>query len=968
MKSRRTMIDLREENRKKLIEVALPLDDINKACAREKSIRHGHPSTLHLWWARRPLAAARAVIFAQIVDDPSAHPALFPTEDDQDRERERLFNIIRDLVLWENTTNEQILNDAREELRKSWRLTCADNAAHPRAKELFDPERLPAFFDPFAGGGSLPLEAQRLGLDSYAADLNPVAVLINKSLIEIPYEFKALQPVNPGARANEARWARQWRAAHGLADDVRYYGNWMREAAERRIGHLYPKIEVTPEMANERADLRPYVGQNLNVVSWLWTRTVRSPNPAFSNVEVPLATTFMLSTKAGKEAYVEPLIGKESYRFSVRAGKPQDLEGASRGTKSGGSHSSFVCLMSGTAMPFEYLRNEFKAGRSGERLMAVIAEAGRRRIYLTPTPEMEEIAGSAHPSWKPEVDISHWPGRTNVVEYGLTQWGDLFTKRQLVALTTFSDLIEEVRHCIERDAIAAGLPNDATALRDGGTGAKAYAEALSVYLALAVDYAANYWSTIATPAEGFIRGTFARQAVPMTWDYAEAPPFGTTSGNWLGGIDWISKALESLSGSAFATAEQADAAVHDVSECKIVATDPPYYDNIGYADLSDFFYVWLRRSLRGTFPRLFDTVATPKADELVASAYRHNGKAAAEKFFLDGMTAAMQRLVEGAHPSIPTTIFYAFKQSETDVSEGTVSTGWETFLESLIRAGFSLTGTWPMRTERGGRTIGINSNALASSIVLVCRPRSNGAQTATRREFLNELKATLPQAVAHLQHGNIAPVDLAQAAIGPGMAVYTRYSRVLDADGGALTVRDALALINEVLDEVLAAQEGDFDAASRFAIAWFEQSGFEEGDTGVADVLARAKNTALNALVRTNIANVHGNKIRLLKPDELNGDWDPANRSGTVWETTHHLLRAFNDGGESAAASLVASIGSAADVVRELAYRLYTIAERKKRASDALSYNALVQSWPEIARLSRDGDHNNGQTDLFGGQ
>lgn len=955
---------------KKLIEVALPLEAINAASAREKSIRHGHPSTLHLWWARRPLAAARAVIFAQMVDDPSSHPDIFKTEKAQEKERQRLFKIIEELVKWENTTNEEVLEQARTEIWKSWRAACAENADHPRARELFDRNKLPAFHDPFAGGGALPLEAQRLGLEAYASDLNPVAVLINKAMIEIPPKFAGKPPVNPEVRRDKSLFAREWKGAQGLAEDVRYYGRWMRDEAEKRIGHLYPKIEITPEMAKERPDLKPLVGRSLTVIAWLWARTVKSPNPAFANVDVPLVSTFMLSTKSGKEAYVEPVIENGDYRFTVKVGKPKDAQRAKRGTKSGGSHSSFLCLMSGTPMPFEYLRAESKAGRMGARLMAIVAEGERGRVYLSPTVEHEAAAQNAQPQWKPEVEISHWPGRTNVVEYGLTRFGDLFTDRQLVALTTFSDLVAEAREQVRRDALAAGLPDDPTPLRDGGTGATAYAEAVAVNLSFAVDKGTDYWSTVCTwhSSKELIRNTFGRQAIPMTWDYSETNPFSDSAGNALSAIDWIQETLWNLPASSVAVARQSDAQTQSVSKDKIISTDPPYYDNIGYADLSDFFYVWLRRSLRPLLPELFATVAVPKSEELVATPYRHGSKEKAEAFFLRGMSLAMRRLVEQAHPGFPVTIYYAFKQSETESAAGTSSTGWETFLDAVIQAGFGISGTWPIRTELGNRMIGSGTNALASSIVLVCRARAADAATATRGEFVAALKAELPQALAHLQRGNIAPVDLAQAAIGPGMAVYTRYKKVLDAKGNPLTVREALALINQILDETLAEQEGDFDSDTRWALAWFQQHGFFEGEFGVADTLSKAKNTSVDGMVRAGILESSRGKVRLLKPSELPDDWDPeSDLRLTAWEMVHHLARTLESGGESAAAALASKLGSKAETARELCYRLYTISERKKRASEALSYNALVQSWPEIMRLARrqDGKTLSMQAEMF---
>jgi putative DNA methylase len=840
-----------DTDNKKLIEVALPLNAINKAAAREKSIRHGHPSTLHLWWARRPLAAARAVIFAQMVDDPSANRDLFPTEKAQEKERQRLFHLIEEIVQWENTTNEAVLQKARDEIWQSWRRACAENADHPRAKELFDRYKLPAFHDPFAGGGALPLEAQRLGLEAYASDLNPVAVLICKAMIEIPPKLVGKPPVNPEAHKGKSLIAREWNGVQGLAEDVRYYGQWMRDEAKKRIGHLYPKIEITAEMAEERPDLKPLVGQKLTVIAWLWARTVKSPNPAFAHVDVPLTSTFMLSTKAGKEAYVEPVIENARYRFTMKVGKPKDAEAAKNGTKLARG-ANFQCLLSGTPIAGDYIKAEGKSGRMGARLMAIIAEGERGRVYLAPTAEHEAVARQAKPEWKPEGDVPARLTGGTCVPYGLTTWGDLFTPRQLVALTTFSNLVGEAREHIERDAIVAGLPNDHRLLRDGGTGATAYAEAVVVYLALSSDRLADRNSSLcgwdlaqaARGREATVRNVLSRQAIPMIWDFAEVNILNETAGGYDSASRAVVRVVERLLVSNKGEATQADASQTDF-RVRVVSTDPPYYDNIGYADLSDFFYVWLRRSLKPVFPDLFATLAVPKTEELVATPYRHGSKEKAEAFFLNGMTQAMRRIAEQAHLAFPVTIYYAFKQSESKSDTGTSSTGWETFLDAVIHAGFAISGTWPMRTELGNRMVSRDTNALASSIVLVCRQRAADAPTATRREFVAALKAKLPQALAHLQRGNIAPVDLAQSAIGPGMAVYTRYSKVLDTQGNPMTVREALALINATLDEALAEQEGDFDADSRWAITWFEENGFKEGEYGRAEQLSKS-NTKLH--------------------------------------------------------------------------------------------------------------------------
>ena len=1463
--------------RKKLIEVALPLEKINIASAREKSIRHGHPSTLHLWWARRPLAAARAVIFAQMVDDPSEYvaelrrdpvayvqaqrtlteqmaawtirrrsfeavsvageravldPGQAPTVEEclADNERQRLFRLIEQLVLWENTTNEDILQQARDEIGKSWRRTCADNQDHPRAAELFNPEKLPGFHDPFAGGGALPLEAQRLGLESYASDLNPVAVLINKAMIEIPPKFAGRPPVNPDLRfeifdlrledkkskIQNPKSQITWKGAAGLAADVRYYGQWMRDEAEKRIGHLYPKVQAIrnpdgsyrhateAEIQNPKSQI-----QNLTVIAWLWARTVNSPNPAFAHVAVPLASTFMLSTKPGKETYVEPVIEGDSYRFTVKVGKPKDAEAAKNGTKLSRG-ANFRCLMSETPIAGDYIKAEGVAGRMGARLMAIVTEGERGRIYLAPTPEHEAIAKQAKPEWQPDVAMPENPRWFSPPFYGLLTFGDLFTPRQLVALNTFSELVQEARERVKRDAFftaegAEGRRVDTSVsdplrssapsavdhdlpLAAGGTGATAYADAVAVYLAFAISRSADRGSNICSwdnsPKMEALRNTFGRQAIPMVWDFAEGNPLSESSGNWMNNVEWGAKTVACLPAHLTSDARQVDATNQTISKDKIVSTDPPYClasgtlimtslgyapieqirvgdqvlthhgrfarvtqtyqrpyqgmlqqikvahtsqpllitdehpiyavqtgacrvgyaaachlscawmrqnngcsarvadqyqlawvesakvkptdlvftpvlqtdlpieqielhdwlpaeqylfidtqlhyhkatprslasreqvltaprryttnttiaitpelgrllgyfvadgyaqvshdggaihftfhtnetdfhadvtnlmehcfelkagkttdnayqynhsvrlnfyskpiatllrtwcytadghkclpdwllhlddhvikaflrgywfgdgscsvkeaiassnspaligqlrlllqrigimarlhirqikptlinrkmavprglqytlhitgtaltrlidqldlpipnhqpsyhreqhgawwaggyllpirkiepvaysgmvynletedhsyvtatgcvhncDNISYADLSDFFYVWLRRTLRTIFPDLFSTLAVPKAEELIANPYRQGGKESSEAFFYNGMALAMRNLSHQTHPAFPITIYYAYKQQETNASEGTSSTGWDGFLTSVIESGFAISGTWPIRTELSNRMIGSGTNALASSIVLVCRPRPANAPTVTRRDFLAALKEELPVALSNMQRGNIAPVDLAQASIGPGMGVFTRYGKVIDATGKALTVREALTLINQSLDEVLAEQEGDFDSDTRWALAWFDQYGFAEGEYGVAETLSKAKNTSVAGMVTAGILTSGVGKVRLLRPEELPANWNPDDDERlTVWEMVHHLVRVLNQG-EQAAANLLAKLGARADIARELAYRLYALCERKKRAAEALAYNGLVQSWPEMLTLAQ---------------
>lgn len=952
---------------KKLIEVALPLDDINAAAAREKSIRHGHPSTLHLWWARRPLAAARAVLFAQMVNDPGGERGYYAgkTKAQADAEREKLFQIIRDLVKWENTNNEEVLERARADIRKSWRETCELNKGKPG----FDPDKLPAFHDPFAGGGAIPLEAQRLGLESYASDLNPVAVLINKAMIEIPPKFAGRKPVGPIPKGEKQQKLHEdWSGARGLAEDVRRYGHWMREQAEQRIGHLYPKVKITAEMASARPDLKHHVGDELTVIAWLWARTVKSPNPACSQVDVPLASSFILSSKAGKEAWVEPIIEGDRYRFAIRVSTPPPA--AKEGTKL--ARANFACVLSGTPIPGDYIKAEGKAKRMGARLMAIVAEGTRGRVYLDPTDGAEAVAGQAKPTWKPEGEIAARMTGGNCTPYGLTSWGDLFTPRQLVALTTFSDLVTEARDKVIQDAKAAGIADDGLGLDAGGTGATSYGDAVAVYLGFAVDKMADYNSTLVawSPTRDQAKTTFGRQALPMIWDYTEVNAFAGFAGDFAVSIEGIAKTPASLGGNVLAgRALNADAQSQTISSDKVISTDPPYYDNIGYADLSDFFYVWMRRTLRAFYPRLFSTLAVPKAEELVATPYRHGGPDAAEAFFLSGMTAAIHSLAEQAHAAFPTSIYYAFKQSET-LEAGTANTGWETFLEAVIAAGFGISGTWPMRTERAVRSIGIGTNALASSIVLICRKRDVGAETISRRDFQRQLREQMPESLETMIGGTtgqspIAPVDLAQAAIGPGMAIFSKYAAVLNQDGTSMSIHDALILINREITEYLTPDAGSFDADTLFCNGWFEQYGWSAGPFGEANTLAQAKGTSVPGVEQAGVIESGGGKVRLYRWAEYEAGWDPrADTRNPIWESTHHLIRALNQQGESEAGALLAAMPDKAEPIRQLAYHLYTLCERKKWADDARAYNELITAWHAIVAASHETGHRDTQSQL----
>jgi putative DNA methylase len=952
--------------KKKLIEVALPLEAINKEAAREKSIRHGHPSTLHLWWARRPLAACRAVLFASLVDDPSECVAELMQDSAKRRaaekdlrgrkklwdemtavlekaraggisapppgpepklaeiiaeiERERLFEIIRELVKWDNSTNPRVIDAARAEIMRS----CNGKP--------------PPVYDPFCGGGSIPLEAQRLGLEAHASDLNPVPVLINKALIEIPPKFASKPPVNPEAQKKLSA-SGSWKGAQGLAEDIRYYGQWMRDEAEKRIGHLYPKVNLPKELG----------GGEATVIAWLWARTVASPNPAAKSAHVPLVRSFWLSTKVGKKVWIEPVVDHPamSYHFEIRTGVPKDETAIKNGTKTARG-ANFKCVLTGTPIPGDYVKSEGRAGRLNTTLMAVVVEGATGRLYLPPDAHQQSVAYSANPQWTPDQQLPDDPRNIWCIPYGITHFKHLFTNRQLVTLATLCDLVPDVHKRITVDS---------------GTRA-AYADAVTTYLAFGISKSLTRNCTLAIWERGMNRlaGGLGRQAIQMQWDFAETNPFAGAGGDFIGTVESLCEVLDKLTPGKPGMVVQKEAQLLDEIEQVCFSTDPPYYDNISYADLSDFFYVWLRRSIGFVYPSLFQTVVTPKSSELVATPQRFEGdKQRAQDFFETGLSSVFSAMRKTAHPDYPTTVFYAFKQAEDDsdedndesLNEGRASTGWETMLAGLIQAGFSIDGTWPIRSE-ATNALKKDINALASSIVLVCRPRPQTADSVSRRDFLAALKRELPDALRAMQKSNIAPVDLAQAAIGPGIAVFSRYARVLETDGSGMTVRAALTEINKSLDEVLAEQEGEFDADTRWALAWFDQNGFNEGAYGVAETLCTAKNTSVQGMRDAGILEAKGGKVRLLKKEELDADWNPAMDSRlTIWEVTHHLIRRLEQG-ESGAAELILQLGAKAEIARDLSYRLYTICERRKWAQEAIGYNALVISWSDVQRLAQE--------------
>lgn len=900
----------------KLIEVAIPLEDINKESAREKSIRYGHPSTLHLWWARRPLAACRAVLFAQLVDDPSAHPEKFQSEEDQKAERERLFGIVRRLVKWENIHDQALLAEARTEIWNS----CDGNP--------------PPILDPFAGGGSIPLEAQRLGLEAHASDLNPVAVLINKALIEIPPRWAGCPPIFPGA----AETANTWPGATGLAEDVRRYSQWICDEAENRIGYLYPQAKL-PD------------GTEATVIAWIWARTVTCPNPACGGT-MPLVRSFWLGKKKGKERYVEPLRDGKRVRFEIRGphGTPREGTVGRKGA---------ICLLCGMPVPLTYVRAEGKAGRMGAQLMAIAAEGVRQRIYLPANDEHIKAADVNRPDHVPDEELPRNPRDFKTPNYGMVTFADLFTNRQLTALTTYTDLVRKARDRVLADATAAGLSGRGR-LVAGGTGSEAYADAVCVYLTLAGSRISSTNSSLCRwrPDAGkeSVNDTFSRQALPMVWDFAEGCPFADGPPAYSWSTSWIVRVLQGLQCSIAGIAEQRDAIDVALNKCLVVATDPPYYDNVGYADLSDFFYVWIRSSLGGVYPELMGTVLTPKDGEIVANAFRHGGPGQAKRFFERRFEEVFIRIREGTPDGYPISFFYAYKQAETDGDGNYASTGWETLLEGMLKVGWAVTATWPVRTELGNRMLSIGSNVLASSIILACRPRAATAKVTDRRGLIAALRAELPEALVKLQQGSIAPVDLPQAAIGPGMAVFSRYARVNEPNGSAMRVRTALTLINQVLDEVLSQQEGDFGADTRWCLEWFKGYGFDEGPFGAAETLSKAKNTSIAGLERAGVLRSRGGRVRLLSVRDIPGDYGPG-RDDRVseWEIVLHLAKRLSEQGGEAGAQLMLAAKAVVDVdaVRELAYLLFSVAEKRGWAEAARLFNCLGTSWSDMADQSR---------------
>lgn len=919
--------------RKKLIEVSLPLDAINAASAREKSIRHGHPSTLHLWWARRPLAACRAVLFAQLVDDPSSCEDEFPTVEEQDRERDRLHGIIEAMVPWEASSNETILHAARYEIARSVArnggpVLPPDWKGQAHAGKVIDylQQHAPPVHDPFSGGGSIPLEAQRLGLRARGSDINPVAVLIGKALVESPQKFAGMGPVNP-----EADRHKTWKDAQGLADDVRYYGRWMRDEAEKRIGRFYPKVKLPS-------------GAEATVIAWLWARTIPSPDPRVQGTHVPLVSSFIISAKKGKEAIVVPVVDRTtwSYRYEVKTNpSSEELENAKAGTKAARG-ANFVCLLTGAAIDDRHVKAMAKSGKMSAELMAVVAEGQKGRLYLAPDDQQRAAANVPEPEWKPDYPISRHPQYIGVAPYGFELFTSLFSDRQLLLLSTLCDATSDVAQLVQEQCRLQGRSED-------------YAQLVTTCVAFLITQTANHSSTICgwNSANAQMRSTFSRQALSMTWDYAECNFFSESSGSFESLSSRMNKSFDGIHPVGVGEVFQASAP-NAIDRDATFSTDPPYYDNIPYADLSDFFYVFLRHALGDKYPELFRRVLVPKDEELVADVKRHGGRANAEKFFMDGMSDVFRQMA-GRSCDNPISIYYAFRQSETG-EEGMTSAGWASFLQAINDAGLVIDGTWPLRTEKPGRTRAIEANALASSIVLACRRREEGAERITRADFLRRLRAEMPDGLAKIRAAGVGPTDIQQAAIGPGIGIFTRHSAVLNPDGSEMTVRDALKLVNQVREELASEAQGDYDPPTRFAIDWFIVHGHKPARSGDAITMANAIGLGLGDLERAGIFKTGEGKAELMERGNLKADWSPGtDRYPTAWEACQHLIRRLEsaEGGIDAAAALFAELGDLAEPAHQLAFRLYDICNNKGWAAEAQPYNNLIQEWPVIEERSR---------------
>ena len=915
--------------RKKLIEVNIPLQSINQEGAREKTIWQGHPSSLHRYWARRPLAACRAVIFASMVDDPSECRDEFPTEAEQNAERERLHTIIERLVVWQNSNDENLLASARCEIAIAVARNNGENPTTCRTQFENDPEAVltylrdhcPAVYDPFCGGGSIPLEAQRLGLRTRASDLNPLPVLINKAMIELPPKFHNQKPINPDADpmgmftgTGKSRTRAPWKGAAGLAADIRYYGAWMREQAYKRIGHLYPNAELRD-------------GTAATVVAWLWARTIPCSNPA-CGLDMPLVRNFQLSKRKGNEHWIKPVVDRESNTISWHV--QTHSEGVPTPTI---NRTGAYCFACGSAVKLPYVREQAKAGKICETMTAIVVE-GESKLFVSPIEAHIQASLNAQPAWRPRGKMPNPATDLRVQGYGITDWYELFTDRQLAALTTFSDLITDVRRQIAQDGAD-----------------DIYTDVVCTYLSLAIGKTAEsgcsftWWQNQGDK----IPTVFSRQAIPMTWDFAEANPFSNSTQNWTSQVDGIAQVIEKLPTAANdGTVYQADATTTKPADKPVIVTDPPYYDNIQYAELSDFFYVWLRPLLRDTYPELFAGMMTPKNEEAVAAPRFENPA----QHFEERLGKALAQIREHCTSELPSSIFYAYKQQER-VRDGITSTGWETMLTATVNAGFQIVATWPIRTER---TAGLKTslNTLASSIILVCRPRSVDAPAITRNDFLRALKTEMPPALDRLTRiANIRPVDLAQAAIGPGMEIYSRYSKVTRISGEIVPIREVLMHINGAIATYHEREMGELDPESQFCLTWVQQYGYMAGNFADAETLSKAKDVNI-ATMNGRVLVAERGKVQLLKAEEYTER--EQKEEMTAWEgclrMVWHLSGVEKSGGILGCAAVAQAMHNY-ESAKRLARVLYAYYDARGDAGQAAAYNNLVTEWPYIQQSIR---------------
>ena len=908
---------MKQQYKKKLIEVAMPLNSINKACDYEKKPGIGpHPRGIHHWWARRPHTAARAFLFAQLIDDPISRPEDFKTEEDQKQERKRLMSIIEKLSEWKSNNNDKFFFEIRSELKKSIG------------------NDFPIILDPFSGGCTIPLEGKRMGLEVHGSDLSAVSTILGKSMIEINELFQNMPPLNPNGNLKN-----HYRGFEGLAEDFKYYGFEVIKNCKQKLKSNY-----------ETENIKDNRYKNSDIVAWIWTNTVASPDPSLNGLHVPLVKSFDLVTSRGNRVWIKPLVQGDRYSFRVLS----ELDGCKYEKIEGtiGRHGG-RCIVSGSAITLDYIRNEGKKGLLSQKLMAVCVKGKGRKNYFSPPLNYEKNIFLNSKIEYINCPIEHWPGSTNCVVYGRTKFQDLFSSRQLNSLIQFSleikkiekQIFNEIKNKLELYTKEKKINLDLVS--------KEYLKLIMTFLAFTLSRALDFnnmhcrWSA----SNEKIMQLFARGAIPMCWDFGEANLFEDVVGGFPKIIDYQAKCIETLFvNNGKGRIIQSDAREAVIPKNSILNTDPPYYDNIPYSNLADFFHVWLKKTIGHLYPDELSTLSSPKETELVANQFRFGGKELADKTFLDGMTFVINRYTNFCNKDYPLVIYYAFKQSEIE-NHGIFSPGWDSFLTALISTGLQVVQTWPARTESSTRIRALGYNALATSVIVVCRKRDNVTKTISKHEFIRQLKTELPRAISDLKAANISPADIPQSSIGPGIGIFSRYQAVLENDDSHMSVKTALQLINRELGD----EEGEYDSETSFAITWFEQNGFNVGDFGSANNIANAKGISVNTLVHSGVAQSSGGKFSLLDRESLEDDWDPTtDKNLTIWECCQYLIKTMENKGEFETAKLIKQMGSRrADSAKELAYTLYDIAANKRKdANEATAYNGLIAVWSELTAQS----------------